>query len=259
LSINDRYKIFDSQDLHINLHSISTTRSQLAICGIITSQEAYIDEWVDYHLALGTSMYLYDSSDEFWMRQWGSTRGENRLITVTHFPGDVSDHSFVAKAYSNCLAANLNSHETIALMEVNDFLLPSDQSRLRSGASNCISKVRRVLFGNDDKSVYDPIPVTKRFQRRVAEHDLHPLLLVPSSMSKDDLLVYLTVGNVNETYCSKESTDLVSYHYIRSIKECRQQRGDVELCHLSGDIRDTSGWDRVQHVLPAYIEFNAFI
>ena len=41
------------------------------VCSIQIKIEAYIDEWVDYHLAIGfTKIYIYDNSENFDLKNW---------------------------------------------------------------------------------------------------------------------------------------------------------------------------------------------
>ena len=264
VSSNSKYKIFDSKPLHSK--QTSAPSSSLVTCAIVTSQEAYVDEWVDYHLALGVSrMYLFDTSVDFWMRQWGEESNKLAHVNVIHFPGDSYDLAFVAKTYAKCLSTYMMPNESFALVEVNDFLVPLHHDNLspfRGGvrySNNCATKIRRVIFGNDDKFVYDPLPVTKRFQRRVDDHEvpsLHPILMFTTVVLETDILDYLVSGNKN---CSGESTEWVSYHYIRSRKECKRQRGDIDLCYRPGNVRDTSGWNQMQELIPWYSAYNGFL
>jgi hypothetical protein len=273
VSKNNKYRIFDSPELYSQQPSSHQSTIPIVICAIVTSQEAYIDEWVDYHLALGISLQLIDSSDAFWMRQWSDERQMNSLAEVVHFPGNASSPEFIAKAYARCMEDNVKMHKKVLLMEVNDFLMP-DRSLERElhtnnqthDHQNCvanITKIKRVLFGNGKQVVYDPLPVTKRFQHRVRIRKnstmTKPILFTSSVMTEHDILKYITTGDLESDQCAVGSNDLVAYHYTRSHKECKQQRGDVDLCKLTGDIEDTSGWGQVQKVLPIYSEYNGFI
>jgi outer membrane cobalamin receptor len=78
-------------------------------------------------------------------------------------------------------------------------------------------------------------------------------------VTEHDILKYITTGDLGSDQCVAESAELVAYHYTRSQKECKQQRGDDRVCSLTGDIMDTSGWDSVQKVLPDYYGYNDFI
>ena len=51
------------------------TDEKAVVCSIQTKEDAYIDEWVDYHLAIGFEMiYIYDNTDNFDLRNWGRQR-----------------------------------------------------------------------------------------------------------------------------------------------------------------------------------------
>jgi hypothetical protein len=276
LSYDNKYKIFDSPGFHSQTPSSHEEHAtHLVICTIITSQEAYVDEWVDYHLALGISVYLIDSSDAFWMRQWSDDRQLNSTAKVVHFPGNVSNPEFIAKAHASCLEYNIQKQKKVLLMEVNDFLMPAHpleqdffKKNLRHDHKDCtlnITKIRRVLFGNANQKVYDPLPVTMRFQQRVRitrndiNNSLKPILFTSSLVTEHDILKYITTGDLGSDQCVAESAELVAYHYTRSQKECKQQRGDDRVCSHTGDIMDTSGWESVQKVLPVYSGYNGFI
>lgn len=200
------------------------------------------------------------------MRQWSDERQTKSLTKVVHFPGNASSPEFVAKAYARCLEDNVKLHKKVVLMEVNDFLMPARSLDQGFHTNNCVANITtiaRVLFGNDKQVVYDPLPVTKRFQRRVRMRKnstmTKPILFTSSDMTEHDILEYITTGDLGSDHCGVDSNDFVAYHYTRSHKECKQQRGDVDLCQLTGDIKDTSGWDQVQQVLPIYSEYNDFI
>jgi len=68
LRLKNRYTIFDSLDIARQNLSSKQDSSSVFICALASSQESsYIDEWVDYHLALGVSrMYLFDSSVSYF-------------------------------------------------------------------------------------------------------------------------------------------------------------------------------------------------
>ena len=266
-SYNDKYKIFGSLFRHDveNVSALETATSPIAICGIVTSQEAYIDEWVNFHVALGiSSIFLFDSSQEFWMQEWSEERFMTSPVEVIHLPGNASDPFFVASTYFACLQNQQHQDKIFALMGTNDFLMSSPvlRAKQRNVGPNCIPKVRHLLFGNAGQYVYDPLPVTKRFQLRVKDdvqtNSIPPVLLVSSDVTERHLLESLKPGSSSE-HCEFESTDLTAYHYIRSRKECRQQRGDVELCNLTGDVMDTSGWDQMLKLVPGYSGYNDFL
>ena len=252
-----------------------------AICVFVSDQEAYIEEWVDYHLGAGFShIYIIDSSAEFWMRQ---SFPSNSHVLVTHFPGNVTNISDKAKALSDCAARHGKNHDFIAFLEVNDFfmfidLIPSINTTVSSNAG-CAQLYRRVVFGTGGQYVYEPIPITKRFVFRVDEKDLSQtvpdaLILRTSNFSglelenlHDDFDTFLRSNRWNSNVCKhtgdKESlpTNVAVYHYLRSTKECKKERGKFStLCSLKGTVEDQFGWDQSQYFLPAsYAHYNDFL
>jgi len=39
------------------------SRDTAVVCSIMTKEEAYLDEWIDYHLGIGFEhMYIYDNT-----------------------------------------------------------------------------------------------------------------------------------------------------------------------------------------------------
>jgi len=193
------------------------------------------------------------------MRQWAEERSN---VEMTHVPGNSSDPEFTAKIYSKCLDTFMMPNERFVLMSINDFLMPlqSIGQNLRGGTGCAARKVNRVVFGNANQLIYDPLPVTKRFQFRVGkEIALPPVLLLTSPVPEKVILEYLTSEYWVTKYCEIESTKLTSYYYTRSVKECRLQASNNEICSLTGDVWDTSGWDKVQDLLPEYSGYNDFL
>ena len=63
------------------------TDEKAVLCSIQAKEDAYIDEWVDYHLGIGFEMiYIYDNSDDYDLRNWGNLRFLDN-VRVKHFPG----------------------------------------------------------------------------------------------------------------------------------------------------------------------------
>lgn len=64
-------------------------------CVIIKNEEAYLDEWIDYHRAVGfTHFYIYDNSYHFDLQQWAEEQKDyGRPVTVYHMPGNSKQHS----------------------------------------------------------------------------------------------------------------------------------------------------------------------
>ena len=61
-------------------------RKKTAMCTIVTNEELYLDEFVDYHHALGfDNFFIYDNTEGFEMKQWGNLKGDH--VELISFSG----------------------------------------------------------------------------------------------------------------------------------------------------------------------------
>jgi len=94
-------------------------RHELAVCAIFREEAPFLDEWLEFHAAVGaTHFYLYNnfSSDDFRsvLDPWIS-RG---LVTLTDWPIPVGQIS----AYQHCLKRARGECRWLALIDIDEFL-----------------------------------------------------------------------------------------------------------------------------------------
>lgn len=148
-------------------HVEITNREKAAMCSIVVNEELYLDEFVNYHRALGfEKFFVYDNSDNFEMKQWGKVKGD--YVEVIHFPGQ----SKQMPAYDDCAnrtkAAGI--FEWVAFFDIDEFLVlkrhghVSDmlQDHCKSGAL----AVNWLSFDNNGWNIPTSEPVTRRFLYR---------------------------------------------------------------------------------------------
>lgn len=147
---------------------------QVVLCALVLGEEAYLDEWVDYHLGLGFAhVYIYDNSLYHDLKQWGQEQQQQRPVTVRWWPGVAAQRS----AYLDCVQHLQQQQETekdtwVAFWDVDEFLVlhqhdtVSDfvtqiqQTKPKTGAI----AVNWVLMGSSNWTFYHPQqPVTQRF------------------------------------------------------------------------------------------------
>ena len=59
----------DDDDGRVRVYKPSNSTSNVAICLIIKNETLYLDEWIDYQVALGFSpIYIYDNSPDFELK-----------------------------------------------------------------------------------------------------------------------------------------------------------------------------------------------
>lgn len=260
------------------LYGVDETEEEgpAAICAIVKDDEAYIDEWVDYHHALGFShFYVYDNSKEHFMKQWGEEKGDH--VTLLHFPDSIK------QMFDDCArrCAYDNRYQWVAFFEVNEFLFLRNgynlMTLLRKFSQRGAISVTIGLFGSSGRRVYSPQPVTKRFLYREEFMDDQ----VKSIIKVSDLTLHLprlrrksrnSMG-LRELPSSNPhlSSDIaVLHHYLRSKKEYKSKVGkflyldetknrddfhEYEL--VNGTIFDDSGWKTLTSLLPKYKLYDA--
>ena len=89
-----------------------------AMCAIGIHEEAYLDEWVDYHYGLGfTAFYIYDNSPKNDLGLWSTEKGSH--VTVKHVPEKAMQY----KAYSDCGDTFGRNHTWVAFYDLDEYLV----------------------------------------------------------------------------------------------------------------------------------------
>ena len=167
----------------ITLTSTARRRDTIAICAIQKGSLSFIDEWIDYNLAIGfDKIYLYDNSPDFELQEWHKEKNYTQ-VDITHFPGKVKQ----LPAYDDCIErikgeveGNKPKHKWIAFIDLDEFIvLKKHETILQLLQEKCDSERRGglalnwYLFGYNNQTKYRPLPLTKRFQMRANETDDH--------------------------------------------------------------------------------------
>lgn len=130
------------------------------ICSIMINEEAYITEWIDYHLGLGFShLYIYDNSPEYDLMDFAHPN-----VTIVHYPGKGRQ----MEAYLDCaLRAEKEKHTWAAFFDCDEFLrllhhdhiVPFLQVYCARGAI----AINWFIMTSSGERTYRPRPVTSRF------------------------------------------------------------------------------------------------
>ena len=161
------------------------------MCCIAIDEEAYIDEFVDYHLGLGfNKIFVYDNSEYFEMKYWWRNKKTitGRNIDVIHYPG----HNKQGEAYLECAKRAKEYNLTwAAFFDVDEFLVLKKHDSVDEFLSEHVSEgsigVNWFFFEEGGKMTYEPLPVTKRFLYRqpiVNQHIKSIVRLEHMDMSK---------------------------------------------------------------------------
>lgn len=165
----------------------------IGICAIIKDMDAYLMEWLDYHLgAMGIeNIYLYDHSKQFYLKNWYANTRNHPLyqrVYVVHW-GLVETSRPQAEAYDDCVkrfgttatfasrndlfGGQYRRHDYLALIDGDEFLVPKGNYTSVHGVVKDFLHpyggaltMNWMLFGSSNRTFYSPVPVTKRFQYR---------------------------------------------------------------------------------------------
>jgi hypothetical protein len=181
--------------------------NKAAICAIQKGGLKYIDEWVDYHMAIGfDTIFLYDNSDNFELQGWryserflqGNTSGtepERFQIKIIHWPGK----SQQLPTYNNCTNEiqnkKHNRHAWIAFIDVDEFFVIKDTKKypfIMDVLDTIPSKAGGLAvswqgFGWNNQTKYEAKPLTMRFTKRYKNHRMnrHVKVIARSDALKD--------------------------------------------------------------------------
>lgn len=140
-----------------------------AVCAIAIYEEKYIDEWVDYNLAIGfKKLYIYDNSINFTLNSWNRRRHDRR-ITVIHHPGQKGQKAPQFTAYNDCVPrARRGGFYWAAFFDLDEYLVLKKHRYVSGFLEDYCSKgsvgINWRYFGTSNHSHYQSIPVLKRFQ-----------------------------------------------------------------------------------------------
>ncbi|KAG7347446.1 glycosyl transferase family 2 protein [Nitzschia inconspicua] len=168
----------------------------VAICLVVSDAEQYIQEWIDYHLIAMDfeNIYIYDNSKTFELSRWFNNTRQHSIynrVLVHHRPGKGTDDGkgrfLQAGVYQDCIKQYGTSkhgpqHDYFALIDVDEYLVPQTpryrdihgilEDYLVPYGGALVSNW--MLFGSANRTIYSPVPVTKRFQYRDAKP--HPVI-----------------------------------------------------------------------------------
>ncbi|KAL7574211.1 hypothetical protein ACA910_012469 [Epithemia clementina (nom. ined.)] len=163
----------------------SKSKRTAALCVVSKSEQLYLNEFVDYHLALGfEKIFIFDTSSDFNLQSWANDkrRETQDRIAVTHYhePAGTSHNNSQLSAYQECwnlvVREGKESKERqpftwMGIMDVDEFLvLHAPNSHVvdvleRYCSSGALS-IHWLVFGHSHQTRYRPYPLSQRFRYR---------------------------------------------------------------------------------------------
>ena len=220
-------------DEHSSFYQMDEFNFTVGICAIVKDSEAYLTEWLDYHLEAMKidAIYVYDNSPDFDLQSWyANTRSHPvyKRVEIRHLMDNTNKRQ--RRAYTDCVnrygkniskfASSVSKKEGyevtdrelnpsegmdyLAMIDVDEFLVPKGKYTSVHGVIKDYLEpyvggsmtVNWVLFGSSNKTIYTPIPVTKRFQHR--DEETHEV--VKSIVKSSDFTSMKTPHSINTLY-----------------------------------------------------------
>eukprot|EP00522_Entomoneis_paludosa_P012870 CAMPEP_0172443964 /NCGR_PEP_ID=MMETSP1065-20121228/4136_1 /TAXON_ID=265537 /ORGANISM="Amphiprora paludosa, Strain CCMP125" /LENGTH=611 /DNA_ID=CAMNT_0013194377 /DNA_START=215 /DNA_END=2050 /DNA_ORIENTATION=+ len=154
------------------------TTDTVALCTIHKDETWYINEWVDYHFGMGFSdIYLYDNSDEIYhLLEW-TKRHSDPGLHYTDFTGE----GMQIAAYQACIErAKQRQHTWLMFLDIDQFLVLKQHDNVLDFAKQYGQKghvaINWEVYGTAGRSIYEPFPVTYRFQCLVPQSEKNQLV-----------------------------------------------------------------------------------
>ena len=169
-----------NEDLSIKVYKPTTETANVAVCLVVKNETLYIDEFIDYHIALGFSpIYIYDNSPTFELNNsyaafyrsigantsWYQSRQDiHQYIRLLHFPRSPVQ----IPAYDQCIKRDAKNSTFVALIDVDEFVVLKRHSNIVDFVkAYCDFRCGQISInwqnmGTSGETKYSAVPVLKR-------------------------------------------------------------------------------------------------
>ena len=233
VSFNFKFRTISRPVIELETAAAHPNDSPVAICVIQKGALFYLDEWTDFHLALGfDTIFIYDNSDNFELKEWAKSKGIGSSIIVRHYPGGKGVQK---KAYIDCFERikENKSHDWIAFIDADEFIVLKQHEKISELLATVPTEaggltISWYLFGCSGHTKYAPLPALKRFQMREKRvHELNKTIARTSKLVepfyhnhyyKDGVYAVDTSGRKVKGlwYHFKNTNDVAAIHHYRT-------------------------------------------
>ncbi|MBR3568729.1 MAG: glycosyltransferase family 2 protein [Salinivirgaceae bacterium] len=145
---------------------------KIALCAIAKYENAYLGEWVRYHIDLGYDhIFLYDDNEPGYPS--AKTVLDDKYtdrVTIVNAYGRVSAQTIQHRWYDHCLQNYGRNYDWISFADVDEFITSTDIRRLFASVPGEFDfLVMNLQFFDDNDIVVgdETVPVIERFTRPI--------------------------------------------------------------------------------------------
>lgn len=143
---------------------------KVALCAIVRSEENYLQEWIEYHLALGFEhLFIYDNNDpeNDAVRLLCQGKSWERRISIINYRGY---QGVQLLAYNDCYMRNGKEFDWFAFLDADEFLTLGPETQAKTigeylaEAADCDEiLVNWLYYGDNGKARQEPGSLIERF------------------------------------------------------------------------------------------------
>ena len=211
----------------------------LSVLACCKDEGDYIVEWVEYYMLQGVEhFYLYNNNGTDNSEQLLKPYIDKGIITWINWPGQQQQLDI----YNNCIAQYKNDTKWLAIVDLDEFIVPMKEKKLTTILSN-FDDVNQivipwVLYGSSGHRKKEDGLVIERFTKhQIGLNKLTKTILNPRSVFYADVHISVVYGRtvdehknkVRKTSDIKTSDILRINHYViksREEYENKKRRGD---------------------------------
>jgi hypothetical protein len=217
------------------------TTAKVMLCAIVKQEQLYIEEWLDYHRALGYDYAeLYDNEDHPSQFMAGLHKKYGDFVNVTHFPGDGKQR----QAYKLCVKRNNNKNMWSSFIDVDEFVVLRNHSNIKEFLRNVAPDGGSVVlnwsvFGCNGTVQRTSKPVLVRFVQsssktspqikttaylpHVFDPIIHHIILHPGfpTVTQHGVLVS---SNTSRVYSNDRKVANINHYVTKTLEEFRLKR-----------------------------------
>jgi hypothetical protein len=265
---------------------------KVAACAMVGDDDAYIDEWVDFHRGLGFERILLFYIGKSNLEEWATQKGPFvEMQALDEADSEDDEQEDKQRMWEQCFqSVQTMKADWWTVLDISDFVVPKHSDSIHSFINRFKRKdgiaLHRQMFGTSGRRVYEPRPVIQRFTHRAAQPSKdQPVIFwnaqrvnnaIRGLPSSDKITEKLLLEKMRSVIYKATDVALIHSYWTRSKKEYLLKtvgieamlKADSPVNHTyvrevmdgstlpDGEVVDTSAWDLMLRLNPRYSIYN---